>query len=60
VATTTGRVEQLLERELTALEREHPRSRELAERSRGSMLAGVPMPCMIRWTGGLRELADLC
>jgi glutamate-1-semialdehyde 2,1-aminomutase len=57
VATTTGRLEQLLERELTAFEREHPRSRELAERARGSMLAGVPMPWMIRWAGGFPVFA---
>jgi glutamate-1-semialdehyde 2,1-aminomutase len=57
VTTTTSRLEQLLERELTAFEREHPRSRELAERARGSMLAGVPMPWMIRWAGGFPVFA---
>ncbi len=30
---------------------EHPRSAELAERARGSLLAGVPMPWMTRWPG---------
>jgi glutamate-1-semialdehyde 2,1-aminomutase len=29
----------------------HPRSRELAERAGGSLLAGVPMPWMTRWAG---------
>ncbi len=29
----------------------HPRSAELAERARGSLLAGVPMPWMTRWPG---------
>jgi len=57
VPTTTSRLEQLLERELTAFEREHPRSHELAERARGSMLAGVPMPWMIRWAGGFPVFA---
>jgi glutamate-1-semialdehyde 2,1-aminomutase len=57
VATTTGRLEQLLERELAAFEHEHPRSRELAERARESMLAGVPMPWMIRWAGGFPVFA---
>ena len=42
----------LLQRELERFEREHPRSRELADRSRSSMLCGVPMPWMVRWAGG--------
>ena len=29
----------------------HPRSAELAERARGPLLAGVPMPWMTRWPG---------
>jgi len=29
----------------------HPRSAALAERARGSLLAGVPMPWMTRWPG---------
>jgi glutamate-1-semialdehyde 2,1-aminomutase len=29
-----------------------PRSRELAERARGSLLGGVPMTWMLRWAGG--------
>jgi glutamate-1-semialdehyde 2,1-aminomutase len=29
----------------------HPRSAELAEQARGSLLAGVPMPWMTRWPG---------
>jgi glutamate-1-semialdehyde 2,1-aminomutase len=44
-------------RELLALEQErftsdHPRSRELFERARGSWLGGVPMNWMTRWAGG--------
>ena len=30
----------------------HPRSRALFERGRASLLAGVPMPWMMRWPGG--------
>ena len=30
----------------------HPRSRELYERARGSLIGGVPMPWMMRWAGG--------
>lgn len=29
----------------------HPRSADLAQRARGSLLAGVPMPWMTRWPG---------
>jgi glutamate-1-semialdehyde 2,1-aminomutase len=29
----------------------HPRSRALFDRARGSLLAGVPMPWMVRWAG---------
>ena len=44
-------VGELLPRELDRFEREHPRSRELAERAEGPLLSGVPMPWMIRWPG---------
>jgi glutamate-1-semialdehyde 2,1-aminomutase len=42
--------------ELTAAERitfarEHPRSAELFERAKASLLEGVPMPWMVRWAG---------
>jgi glutamate-1-semialdehyde 2,1-aminomutase len=42
--------------ELSARERErfaaaHPRSRELHQRAQGSLLSGVPMNWMTRWTG---------
>ena len=42
----------LLERELARFEREHPRSHELARQADESLLAGVPMPWMVRWAGG--------
>ena len=32
--------------------REHPRSRELFEQARGSLLSGVPMTWMAKWAGG--------
>src|SRR3954470_23023965 len=32
--------------------REHPRSRALFERARGSLLSGVPMTWMAKWVGG--------
>jgi glutamate-1-semialdehyde 2,1-aminomutase len=47
----------LLERELERFEREHPRSRELAEDAKGPLLSGVPMPWMIRWPGGFPVFA---
>ena len=49
---------ELLTRELELFEREHPRSRELAQRAEESQLAGVPMPWMIRWAGGFPVYAD--
>ena len=51
------RAEDLLERELERFEREHPRSRELAERAHESLLCGVPMPWMVRWPGGFPVFA---
>jgi glutamate-1-semialdehyde 2,1-aminomutase len=44
-------VESLLEAELARFDAEHPRSGELAQRARGSLLAGVPMHWMVRWPG---------
>src|ERR1700675_2228522 len=47
----------LLSRELERFEREHPRSRELTTQAERSLLAGVPMPWMIRWAGGFPVFA---
>jgi glutamate-1-semialdehyde 2,1-aminomutase len=47
-----GRLSRLLAEEVERFEAEHPRSRELYERSRASLLGGVPMPWMMRWAGG--------
>ncbi|MCI4353532.1 MAG: aspartate aminotransferase family protein [Thermoplasmata archaeon] len=45
------RLARLLARELVRFEDAHPRSRELFERGRRSLLAGVPMNWMTRWAG---------
>jgi glutamate-1-semialdehyde 2,1-aminomutase len=50
-------VEDLLTRELERFEQEHSRSRELAAEARASLLAGVPMPWMVRWPGGFPVFA---
>jgi glutamate-1-semialdehyde 2,1-aminomutase len=46
-----GRVERLSERESKRFLRAHPRSRQLFQRARGSLLAGVPMNWMTMWPG---------
>ena len=45
-------VDELIARERARFEETHPRSRELHEQARGSLLAGVPMPWMTMWPGG--------
>jgi len=50
-------VDELLARELERFDREHPRSRELADRAHESLLSGVPMPWMVRWPGGFPVFA---
>ena len=52
------RVDDLLSRERERFERDHPRSKELFERARSSLLAGVPMSWMTRWVGGFPVFAD--
>jgi glutamate-1-semialdehyde 2,1-aminomutase len=47
-----GRLAALTARERERFEREHARSRDLHERARASLLAGVPMPWMSMWPGG--------
>jgi glutamate-1-semialdehyde 2,1-aminomutase len=42
----------VIEREREEFARRHPRSRELHEQARGSLLAGVPMSWMTMWAGG--------
>jgi glutamate-1-semialdehyde 2,1-aminomutase len=46
-----------MERELARFRREHPRSLELTERAKGSLLGGVPMHWMVRWAGGFPVFA---
>ena len=55
--STVTALQNLLRRELERFEHEHPRSRELAARARGSLLSGVPMPWMVRWAGGFPVFA---
>jgi glutamate-1-semialdehyde 2,1-aminomutase len=50
-------VEGLLEEELARFEREHPRSRALADAAKASLLGGVPMHWMVRWPGGFPVFA---
>jgi len=52
VTIDRDRLSTLLERELEAFRSAHPRSLELSERSRSSLLFGVPMSWMARWAGG--------
>jgi glutamate-1-semialdehyde 2,1-aminomutase len=47
-----GRLAQLLAAERERFAADHPRSRDLYERSRGSLVAGVPMSWMTMWAGG--------
>ena len=42
----------LLDRELARFTESNPRSRELFERGRGTLLGGVPMSWMTKWAGG--------
>lgn len=45
------RLDALLEREEERFVADHPKSRELFDRGKGSLLAGVPMPWMTEWAG---------
>ena len=46
-----ARMGDLMEREVAGFERDHPGSRELFERGKANLLAGVPMPWMSEWAG---------
>jgi glutamate-1-semialdehyde 2,1-aminomutase len=46
-----SRLQQLLAEEEARFESDHPRSKELFERARESLLGGVPMNWMVRWAG---------
>jgi glutamate-1-semialdehyde 2,1-aminomutase len=49
---TFPRLDGLMQRELERFRTEHPRSAELTERAKRSLLGGVPMHWMVRWAGG--------
>jgi glutamate-1-semialdehyde 2,1-aminomutase len=51
-------LEQLLARERAAFAAAHPRSVALAEQARAHLLMGVPMPWMVRWSGGVPLFLD--
>ncbi len=46
-----SRLHELMDRELVLFRERHPRSKELAEDAKASLLFGVPMNWMIRWPG---------
>src|SRR6184192_4236282 len=50
-------LEKLMHRELERFRDEHPRSAELSERAKRSLLGGVPMHWMVRWAGGFPVFA---
>jgi glutamate-1-semialdehyde 2,1-aminomutase len=50
-------LDRLMERELERFGKEHPRSAELSERAKRSLLGGVPMHWMVRWAGGFPVFA---
>jgi glutamate-1-semialdehyde 2,1-aminomutase len=47
----------LFEREVERFRADHPRSRELTEHAKRSLLGGVPMHWMVRWAGGFPVVA---
>src|SRR5918999_5081170 len=52
------RLSALLDEELGRFELEHPRSKQLHERARRTLIGGVPMPWMMRWAGGFPVYLD--
>jgi glutamate-1-semialdehyde 2,1-aminomutase len=50
--TPAGRLAAVHAVELQRFAREHPRSRELFQRARASLVGGVPMTWMAKWVGG--------
>jgi glutamate-1-semialdehyde 2,1-aminomutase len=53
-----SRLAELIRREEARFVRDHPRSAELFERAKGSLLAGVPMPWMTEWAGPYPVFVD--
>jgi glutamate-1-semialdehyde 2,1-aminomutase len=54
-----ARLGSLMEREQRAFVSAHPISGALFERARGSLLAGVPMPWMVKWPGAFPPFVDV-
>ena len=52
------RIGELMDRERSAFVQAHPRSRSLFERSRHSLLGGVPMHWMAKWPGGFPVVVE--
>jgi glutamate-1-semialdehyde aminotransferase len=52
------RLRALHAREEERFVREHPRSKELADRAQGSLVGGVPMTWMMAWPGGFPLFMD--
>jgi glutamate-1-semialdehyde 2,1-aminomutase len=57
-AVDRGHLKDLMERERSTFEDRHPRSKELWERAKGSLLSGVPMNWMTRWPGAYPVFVD--
>jgi glutamate-1-semialdehyde 2,1-aminomutase len=55
--SVSSRLTALLAREVERFPDEHPRSLELAQQAKESLLAGVPMHWMVRWGGGFPVFA---
>jgi glutamate-1-semialdehyde 2,1-aminomutase len=53
-----ARIRKVIDRERAEFEARHPRSRELFERGRASLLGGVPMTWMLEWAGGFPVFMD--
>jgi len=53
------RLARLMAAELARFEGDHPRSKALHERARGSLLEGVPMPWMVKWAGPFPPYVDV-
>ncbi len=54
-----NRLAELTEAELARFIEANPKSKELYERARKSLVGGVPMPWMMRWAGGFPVFAKL-
>jgi glutamate-1-semialdehyde aminotransferase len=57
-AIDRARLEQLLDHELHHFRAQHPRSGELHQRARRTLVGGVPMPWMMLWAGGYPVVAE--